>query len=602
MPWREGLAMNRQVIIAGLVAFGLLLFVFIVATMAAPCAMPQLQIPENPNNNTCDTAQQVPVGGSVLGSINPITDTDWYSVTTVSGDPYVASASVGPADFKVRLCVYAYVSGSCALMSCSTASDSYVERSWDANGDLHFVKVEKFDTITETNKTTSYVLEIVEEYVPPPTNTPTHSPTPTNTPPPSSADEYETYDSFTDNNEPSRAYVLPVTTYLKFSTYLGVATFHTTSDTDWYAFWAKDDEWYQVTTSGLSGVDTYVTIYKDNGTKKVTSNDDGGGGYASLASFEASYDGYYYVKVTNKVATLGSYDMVVEKIGEPTPGPTVTPGPGANSKVDPCEDNLDFDHACIIAANDPKKFNFVPPYGGVDNDYFKLRIKPGYNYKCFTSDLDAGVDPNMIVYDQNRNGIGGNDDVEPGDLNSSFSYYATYEGWLYILVGYGDRTPSDIYNSNYTLECQSEVPGEPTAVPAATSGPAAATSTPRPSAAPPTATPFVGLKIRPLTTPTPVPETPSEPIVVPINLLVYYDANGDGQPGAGEGIAGISAQAYDASTNTLLAQGVTDAQGHLEFTVTAQGPVRVSVPFFGFSQLVTEETTIRLRVLSLARP
>jgi hypothetical protein len=173
---------------------------------------------------------------------------------------------------------------------------------------------------------------------------------------------------------------------------------------------------------------------------------------------------------------------------------------------------------------------------------------------------------------------------------------------LYILVGYGDRTPSDIYNSNYTLECQSEVPGEPTAVPAATSGPAAATSTPRPSAAPPTATPFVGLKIRPLTTPTPVPETPSEPIVVPINLLVYYDANGDGQPGAGEGIAGISAQAYDASTNTLLAQGVTDAQGHLEFTVTAQGPVRVSVPFFGFSQLVTEETTIRLRVLSLARP
>jgi hypothetical protein len=80
-------------------------------------------------------------------------------------------------------------------------------------------------------------------------------------------------------------------------------------------------------------------------------------------------------------------------------------------------------------------------------------------------------------------------------------------------------------------------------------------------------------------------------------VLVYYDANDDRQPGAGEGIAGISAQAYEVVTNQLLAQGFTDEQGNLEFTVAAQGPVRVSVPFFGFSQLVAGEgASIYLRI------
>jgi hypothetical protein len=80
-------------------------------------------------------------------------------------------------------------------------------------------------------------------------------------------------------------------------------------------------------------------------------------------------------------------------------------------------------------------------------------------------------------------------------------------------------------------------------------------------------------------------------------LLVYYDGNDDGQPGAGEGIGGISAQAYEVATNQLVAQGFTDEQGHLEFTVAAQGPVRVSVPFFGFSQLVAGEgASIYLRI------
>jgi hypothetical protein len=233
----------------------------------------------------------------------------------------------------------------------------------------------------------------------------------------------------------------------------------------------------------------------------------------------------------------------------------------------------------------------------VDNDFFKIWIKPGYNYECSTANLDAGVDPNMIVFTGPSwdNAVGGNDDVEPGDFNSYFAYYAAYEGWLYVLVGYGDRTPSDIYNSNYTLECTAGIPGEPTAVPTVPT-----TSTPRPSSPPPpSATPYAGLTIRQLTTPTPVSETPSEPSLVLINLLVYYDANGDGQPGAGEGVKDVAVQAYDVTTGEMLAQGITDEQGHIEFSVRAQGPVRVGVPFFGFGQIVAgEEAVIRLRVPS----
>jgi hypothetical protein len=89
---------------------------------------------------------------------------------------------------------------------------------------------------------------------------------------------------------------------------------------------------------------------------------------------------------------------------------------------------------------------------------------------------------------------------------------------------------------------------------------------------------------------------------VPIDLIVYYDANGDGQPGAGEGITGVSAQAYEVATGELLAQGYTDNQGQLSFTVSSQGAVRLAIPFLGFSHLIAvdgdveEEATVQVRV------
>jgi hypothetical protein len=418
------------------------------------------------------------------------------------------------------------------------------------------------------------------------------------------ADDYEPNNSFEEAmaDEPTLPIQVPILLEL---------TFHTSGDIDYFRFYTKEDRWYQATTSDLNLVDTLVEIY-DEDRKRVERDDDGGGGLASKASWEADYDGYYYIVVRNNVSSSGSFDLTLAEISAPateTPGPSPTPGfaPTPRSQADDCEDNLDFDHACVLAADRAQTFNLVPVFGkGPDNDFYKIWVKSGLHFRCETSDLSPGLDPNMIMFSAPSwdSAIAGNDDIEKGNYNSALTYYATYDGWLYVLVGTGDRTPPDTTDSSYTLLCEKSIepfsaPGtpRPTATPETPSPPDTPTPT-APGSPVTTPTPETQeLTVRPLTTPTPVaPVTPS-PRFVPIRLLVYYDGNGDRQPGAGEGIAGISAQAYEVASNELLAQDFTDEQGSLEFTVSAQGPVRISIPFLAFSHLVAgAEASIQVRV------
>ncbi|HEY71809.1 MAG: hypothetical protein B6I35_01825 [Anaerolineaceae bacterium 4572_32.2] len=587
--------MKRQLIVVGVAAFALLLLAFISATLAGPGIAPgnaPLVATEDPNDDNDDwnTADPVPVPGYITGELTQtgsIGDSqDYFILTTTIGSNYEAVLSIqySQNDMSAEMTLYRgdqlKVSGPETTIS------------WSAITTTYYIRVDSVPAMTTTAQVVGYRLNI-DEIAPSSTSPP--SATPTNTPPPSitEGDNYETNDSF------GAAYELPVATSVTLSTLEGEANFYPgDSDKDWFKFWAKNGKWYQVTTSGLSGVDTYLQIRNQNETV-IASNDDGGGGYASQTSWQSAYDGYYYIRVTNRVNTSGAYNMTVEESDAPPAEATATPV-SPSSGIDDCEDNSDFERACVIATDKSYTFNLVPPFSGTDNDYFKFWIKPGFIYECATSDLDPGIDPNMIVYDHNQNGIGGNDDIEPGNYNSAFSYYASYEGWLYVLVGTGDRTPSDMDNSNYTLLCERKTPGQAsTSTP--TPSPTSSAATPTPTSPPGDAlTPPDEITIRPMTTPTPIPESNGAPAsrFIPINLLVYYDGNDDHQPGAGEGVSGISAQAYEAAANQLLAQGFTDEQGNLEFTVAAQGPVRVSIPFFGFSQLVANEegASIYLRI------
>jgi hypothetical protein len=156
----------------------------------------------------------------------------------------------------------------------------------------------------------------------------------------------------------------------------------------------------------------------------------------------------------------------------PTAVPTSTPLPSPLATGDPFqspllpagadrfEPNNNFDQATTIELNVKyDKLNFVQPdinSSEWDNDFFKVRVKPGMLITCRTLDLSPDTDTNLILYDENLNGINGNDDVDraAGDLSSSATYAATYEGWLYVLIGEGfSRTPAQAQQTTYSLEC-----------------------------------------------------------------------------------------------------------------------------------------------------
>lgn len=588
--------MRYHMVIAGLMAAAILLFVSISAVLARPGNAPWLQsTSESEPNNGFDEADQVAIPGYITGAAKntPITETlDYFVMDTEGGRKYQASLTIeSPDGLHLRMSLW---NGDRQWMETSSSSSTSTEVSWTAATDSHYIRVEAVTVSTTTVKTANYRLDVFERAEP------TDTPTPTSTPRPDPWDEYEPNDGFNEAR----------TVEVAASITLEGLNFHpfeerTGPDEDWFAYYVKEGRWYQATTQALINVDTYMEI-RNRDHNVVKASEDEGGGFASQAKWKASYTGYYYLRITNRIGTSGRYDtynMTIEEVGTPA---TSTPVPGATprGRADACEDNSTFERACVIPVNQSQTFNLVPPFKGTDNDFYKIWVKPGLHFRCATSDLSAGVDPNMIMFTAPSwdNAIGGNDDIEPGNYNSAMTYYATYSGWLYVLVGTGDRTPSDVYNSEYTLTCEVQVRGtstpEPTRTPEPTHTPDGAGPTPTTPGSPvATPTPSQALTVRPMTTPTPAPEATPSPRFIPISLVVYYDGNNDLQPGAGEGIAGISAQAYEVATNQLLAQGFTDEQGNLEFTVAAQGPVRLSIPFLDFSQLVTGEgASIYLRI------
>ncbi len=231
-----------------------------------------------------------------------------------------------------------------------------------------------------------------------------------------------------------------------------------------------------------------------------------------------------------------------------------------------------------------------------DNDFFKARVKPGMLVTCKTLDLSPGTDTNLILYDVTMNGINGSDDINraAGDLSSSVTYYVTYEGWLFGLVGEGFHRPlSEQAGASYSYECTIDSQYTPTPSPTPTYAPGQPTSTPVPTetpTVPPSLTPSPTLsptppfiQIVPLPTVTP-PGLPTTSI--PVSLQVYYDADGNNKPDPGEGVVGVSARIFDLTDGNLLAQGLTDPTGRVNFTVTAAGAVQLVVPYFNFSRII----------------
>lgn len=370
---------------------------------------------------------------------------------------------------------------------------------------------------------------------------------------------------------------------------------------------------------GIGNYSLGIIVYNASRTPILTDTNPLDGTSASVR-LVAQNVGPYYFKVfqITPLCSGGTYHLEANALS-PTPTPTSTPGPTATPTSPPptgipgadrFEPNYDFDHASTIATNITyDNLNFIP-WGGAteDNDFYKVWVKPGLLYTCETLNLAPGVDTNIIIYDHNRNPLGGNDDVTMGDYRSRISYLSTYEGFLYVLVGHGGRIPfSDVQNSTYSLRCSMEVPGLPTPAPTATprdtpiSHKDEATPTPTSTSPLPTATPenLGELSVRLISTPTPPPAqvTPA-PRFVPLDILVYYDANNDHSPGAGEGIAGLRIVAYDTHTGEQVTEGVTDEVGRLRFTAAVRGAVRIFIPYLGVGRVVEggEGASVYIRI------
>ncbi len=408
-------------------------------------------------------------------------------------------------------------------------------------------------------------------------------------------------------------------------TKLCAATLWPAGDVDWYRFVLKKNRPYQIQTSDLSsGLDTILSVYNPSGNLIATNDDYQFGSLASRVTLTAGQDGYYYAKIQNKSTsdpankTYCFQVIETQPTATPTGLPTRTRVPGA----DLCEYNGDFDSACLTGAGTSLDLNFVPIWGeGPDNDFFRLWVKPGLMYTCRTFDLSSVNDTNMILYDQNRNGIGGNDDREIGDFSSEVSYFATYTGWLYILVGpVAPPTYADSFLYTYSLECTESV-ATPTPIPPPTFAPSTG-----PVVRPPTATPTsdatavvtvtvpVAIATVPTVTPTPTPNVIIQPLPtstpavgggrsVNFDLTVYYDANRNFTPELTEGVEDVAVAVYDNTSNKLLAFGYTNEAGVVRFSsLVASGAIRISIPYLQYNQVGTGNSNVFIRVAPFLLP
>ncbi|MDA0245021.1 MAG: pre-peptidase C-terminal domain-containing protein [Chloroflexi bacterium] len=438
-------------------------------------------------------------------------------------------------------------------------------------------------------------------------------------------------DIYENNNDIPTATTLPVNN-TSFCTTPN-ATLWPVGDIDFYRFWAKAGAEYEVQTKNLAlGLDTMMSLYGVQG-QYLADNDDSNQSRASYISFIPAETGYHYVSIINKDASDPANKTYCVEVTETvlptsTPAPTHTPQPTATlvQGVDICESNNHFDEACTIGTGDLTTFNFVPVSGpGPDNDFFRLWVKVGWFYTCETLNLSSVNDTNVIIYDQNRNGLAGNDDKASDDLGSKVTYYATYTGWLFVLVGpYAIPNYDESPQYTYDLMCDG-IAATPTPTPRPTtvftggSGggtlPRTPTPTPTPEGEPTEAvpTPDIIATVNFLLSPTPTPPsivqivplptaTPLAPVggnTTDLTVILYYDQNSNFTPELDEGIMDMAVSVFDGVSGQLLSFGYTNEAGLLRFTIAAPSNIlRVSVPFLGFNQTVVAGTPeVRLRVV-----
>lgn len=575
---------------------------------------------ETEPNDTPATANPIEVNVTMVGTIPTAQtgDIDWFRLTLSDADlgrDFRATLEEMLPDADYRLELNLYDSEGSLIDSQSSGSSTVIDWTASGTGIIYYLRVRavEFD-VAGAPGDLDYELTILRFAA---------VPTPTATATPVPWDSCEINDSIDGAwpGGPCQVAVGVAEEGLNFVPYSGQPA----PNDDYYTFLAKTGRVYRISTTVAGGADTEMWLYSPTNSE-LAYDDDGGEGAGSRIERTLN-EGWYKILVRDRLRSTSppsgqTYTLLIEDVTPGTSTPTATPLPGTVTATprpvipgqpDAYEPNYDFSRATLIGlATKYTNLNFVPWTGaGQDNDFYKLWVVAGKVYTCQTSDLGAATNTNMIICSGPswEQCFAGNDDVEPFDpddpYRSRLNFFSSYNGYLYLILGQvgADRIlPEEWARLDYSLECFIEQPGTATPTPTSQFVP----PTPQPTSITPQDTPVpsptpLRLVVVPMTTPEPpslpTPALTPTPELYVIEVLLYYDRNGNGQMDGGEGIMDVLVRAFDAISGDLLSIDYTDETGFLRITVPGQGPVRVSVPFFGFDQIVTAtNTSIRIRI------
>ena len=557
-------------------------------------------------------------------------DVDWYAFNvnpntilnlTASSTQLLLSARAFRTDGATQVGVSNDIVGASTVVVTNTS----------ANIEQYFVRITNNSGINAV-----YSLGYVLSAVPPAT--------PTNTPIPGlSPDAYEPNDNIGEasiaTGTRSTASFIAVGASIPNLSFTPFTGRESSGDiADWFLIYGRAGSIYQINTANVQpGVETVLAVFNPDGVNLTpavlgSTNPNNrfiAGQRGSQVIVQIPVDGSYWVRVTNldqsprvpgQTYSLSAVEILQATLTPsltPTPGPSATPFPGG---ADRFEYNGWFDTATLIAPGvDYRELNFVPwsPPNPTtqDNDFYRLPVKQGVYYSCFTFELSPGTDTNMIIYNQDQVGIGGNDDVDPesksrGDFSSRFTWLSGYTGFAYVLVG--DVNPpraNEGLARGYSLRCNIGLPATPTPTvdPRGTATPTPPFVPPTPEPPEPTMTPYPtprtaqNLPVRPIEATPVVPLVPAtpEPRRIVLSVQIHNDFNRNSAPDPGEGIAGVSVRVSDEASGLPLGQGLSDADGRVNLVVFNPGPVRLAVPLFGYSAVLTDAAvTVRIGVVS----
>jgi hypothetical protein len=173
-------------------------------------------------------------------------------------------------------------------------------------------------------------------------------------------------------------------------------------------------------------------------------------------------DEFFTLVLRNPVnAVLGGINSATFTILNDDAAPTNTPTATSGAPpifVDAYEPNNTLPEAYTTSSGTKLCSITLWPTG--DLDYFRFVGKSGSYYIVSTTDLESGIDTQMIVYNPQGNEIARNDDYEVGNRRSQVTITANSNGYYYARIE--NRDPSDPADKTYCFEVREINPPTPT--------------------------------------------------------------------------------------------------------------------------------------------